>query len=90
MRARSSRQAKAAAVYTPPRHKARTRHRPPWHRAAGFVFLPLGLAIIILNIVTEFTALELLPGGHSPLYLILGITVSGSSLWWFGWLDRQG
>jgi hypothetical protein len=31
----------------------------------------------------------LLPGGHNELYLVLGITVAGSSLWWFGWMDRN-
>lgn len=30
----------------------------------------------------------LLPGGHSELYLLLGIAVAGSSTWFLGLFDR--
>ena len=31
----------------------------------------------------------LLPGGHSELYLFLGIAVAGSSTWFLGLFDRE-
>lgn len=30
-----------------------------------------------------------LPGGHSELYLLLGVAIAGYSTWWFGWFDRE-
>jgi hypothetical protein len=42
----------------------------------------------LANIVIEFSDLELLPLGHSPLYRMLGIVVAISSTWFFGWFDR--
>jgi len=74
--------------YTPPvKH---FRFRPTWHRVIGVVVLLLGVAVIALNEVMLLQRSEtLLPGGHNELYLLLGVIVAGSSLWWFGWFDRE-
>lgn len=50
----------------------------------------IGIAIIILNdIVLLGASATLLPGGHTELYLILGVVIAGYSTWWFGWFDRD-
>jgi hypothetical protein len=65
------------------------RYRQRWHRWIGLLTTATGLLIIVLNLLTQFMRTRLLPGGHSPFYLILGVVVACSSLWWFGWFDRQ-
>ncbi|WP_454850041.1 hypothetical protein [Promicromonospora soli] len=67
------------------------RFRPGWHRAVGWLLLALGIAIIALNDAMQLTSgVTLLPGGHSELYLLAGIAVASTSMWWFGWMDRAG
>lgn len=78
----------APTAWVPPPRKRKLRYRPPWHRGVGLALVIGGLVLVAVNVVTEFTARHLLPGGHSPLYLLLGLAVAASSLWWFGWLDR--
>ena len=74
--------------YTPPLKSVR--FRPDWHKVVGFVFLVIGIAIAILNdIVLLGASATLLPGGHSELYLMLGVVIGGYSTWWFGWFDRE-
>ena len=74
--------------YTPPIRSVR--FRAGWHKAVGAGLLVLGAAIAILNDVMLLGAdTTLLPGGHSELYLILGVGVAGYSTWWFGWFDRE-
>jgi hypothetical protein len=80
---------KTAKVYTAP-HRPRLRYRAPWHRAVGFAALIVGLGVVTANLMTEFTETKLLPGGHSPLYLVAGVAIASYSMWWFGWFDRQG
>jgi hypothetical protein len=78
----------ASSRYTPPiKH---IRFRPTWHKVVGALAVSLGVGIAVTNDVMLFGAsTTLLPGGHNELYLVLGIIVAGSSLWWFGWLDRE-
>jgi hypothetical protein len=91
MSPKAKRQTKIETVYRPPAtRRTPTRHRPAWHRWIGWLVTALGLLTIVLNLLTQFTQTRMLPGGHSPFYLILGIAVAVSSLWWFGWFDRQG
>jgi hypothetical protein len=58
-----------------------------WHRVAGIVLIVVGVAMIALNFA-EDENIGILPGGHSPLYLLGGLLIAGSSLWWFGAFDR--
>lgn len=78
----------ASNKHTPPiKH---IRFRPTWHKVVGVLAVVLGAGIAVTNDVMLFGAsTTLLPGGHNELYLVLGITVAGSSLWWFGWMDRN-
>lgn len=43
--------------------------------------------IIVLN-YAQLGGGELLPGGHSPLWLLLGVSIAGGGSWWFGAFDR--
>jgi len=74
--------------YTPP--EKHFRFRPTWHKIVGTIVLVLGLGLIVAN---EVMLLErsatLLPGGHREVYLLLGVIIAGTSLWWFGWFDRN-
>lgn len=78
----------ASSRYTPPIKSVR--FRPDWHKAVGFVLLAIGISVVVLNdIVLLGAPVTLLPGGHSELYLILGVIIAGYSTWWFGWFDRE-
>ena len=77
----------ASSRYTPPIKSVR--FRPGWHRTVGVLILILGLAVVILNDAMLGNSITLLPGGHSELYLMLGVVVAGYSTWWFGWFDRE-
>lgn len=74
--------------YTPPMRSIRW--RSGWHKTVGATILILGVAVAVLNDVMLLGAsTTLLPGGHSELYLVLGIVIAGYSTWWFGWFDRE-
>ncbi len=78
----------ASSRYTPPLKSVR--FRPEWHKLIGAVILVIGIAIVILNdIVLLGASATLLPGGHTELYLVLGVVIAGYSTWWFGWFDRE-
>jgi len=47
-----------------------------------------GVALIVVNYI-DYSGSSLLPGGHQEAYFVLGILVAASSIWWFGWFDRQ-
>ncbi len=68
--------------------RLRSRLRPWWHRAIGAGQVIVGVASIIVNYV-DYGRTSLLPGGHQELYFVAGLLVAGSSIWWFGWFDRQ-
>ena len=75
--------------YTPPRRPT-VRLRPGWHKTLGLALVVGGFTIVILNILMGGGSdLVLLPGGHNELYLLLGLTMAASSMWWFGWFDRE-
>lgn len=78
----------ASARYTPPiKH---VRFRPGWHRVVGAVTVLLGVGVAVANDAMLLGApATMLPGGHNELYLLLGVVIAGSSLWWFGWMDRE-
>lgn len=78
---------RASSRYTPPITIVRI--RAGWHKIVGFGLILLGLVVIVLNDVGRSGSAGLLPGGHSELYLILGLAISGYSMWWFGWFDRE-
>ena len=71
--------------YTPP--SGGVRIRPTWHKVVGAVFVFLGIVLIALN-YGEDENIGVLPGGHSPLYMMAGLIIAASSLWWFGAFDR--
>lgn len=76
-----------SARYTPPAPQYRL--RPRWHRVAGWLGIVLGIVIAAANdLMLMGDDLTLLPGGHSELYLLLGIAVAGSSTWFLGLFDR--
>lgn len=77
-----------SARYTPRVRSVRL--RPDWHKVVGAVVLVVGIAVAVINDVMLLGATAtLLPGGHSELYLLLGVAVAGYSTWWFGWFDRE-
>ena len=78
----------ASSRYTPPLKSVR--FRPELHKLIGAVILVIGIAIVIVNdIVLLGASATLLPGGHTELYLMLGVVIAGYSTWWFGWFDRE-
>lgn len=76
----------ASSRYTPSIKSVRL--RPGWHKAVGVGFIVFGVTVIVLNDVMRVADVTLLPGGHSELYLLLGIVIAAYSLKWFGWFDR--
>ena len=75
-------------VQRPPRSglSFRAGMRPPWHRAVGWSLIGIGVVIIVVNDLA-FADIELMPGGHSELYLLLGLLVAGVGSWWTGLFD---
>jgi hypothetical protein len=73
--------------YTP--RKPAFRLRPSWHRVAGWVGILLGVAVVAANDLMLIRGdLTLLPGGHTELYLFIGIAISAASTWFLGLFDR--
>ena len=71
--------------YTAPAPVFRT--RPRWHKALGIATALLGIGLIVVNYM-DYVGSELLPGGHQDGYLLLGVLIVVSSVWWFGLFDR--
>jgi hypothetical protein len=61
--------------------------RPRWHRTVGWLLILVGAAIIVVNDIA-WVGVEVMPGGHSELYLLLGLLVAGFGSWWTGLFDR--
>jgi hypothetical protein len=84
-----SRQRRKPPAPAPSRNgRRRARFRPTWHKVVGWSLIGLGVAVIVVNEV-DVVDLELLPGGHSPAYLLLGLVVAVAGSWWLGLYDRQ-
>ena len=65
------------------------RVRPRWHRVAGWGGVLAGVVIAAVNdLMLMGEGVTLLPGGHSELYLLLGISVGSGATWFFGLFDR--
>lgn len=77
----------ASSRYTPPIKSVRL--RPDWHKTVGILILISGITIVILNEIMLLNSVTLLPGGHSELYLVLGVVIAGYATRWFGWFDRE-
>lgn len=77
----------ASARYTPRTPDYRT--RPGWHRLAGWAAVALGVIIVVVNDI-ELVAkdVSITPGGHSELYLLLGVAVAVVGAWFLGAFDR--
>lgn len=66
------------------------RIRPLPMRVTGWAVLSLGLLIATANIAMDIVDNdELLPGGHSPAYLLGGLIMAAAGLWWTGVLDAK-
>ena len=65
------------------------RVRPRWHRVAGWGGVLAGVVIAAVNdLILMGEGVTLLPGGHSELYLLLGISVGSGATWFLGLFDR--
>lgn len=74
----------ASSRYTPRRPTFRI--RPVSHKVAGWALVAAGIAVAVLNDVAFFGP-EPLPGGHSELYLVLGVAIAAFGTWWLGLFD---
>lgn len=73
--------------YTPPTPTYRL--RPGWHRLVGWLGIVAGVAVAALNdLMLMGEDVALLPGGHTELYLFLGIAIAGGATWFLGLFDR--
>lgn len=73
--------------YTP--SAPRYRVRPRWHRVAGWGGVLAGVVIAALNdLMLMGEGVTLLPGGHSELYLLLGLSAGSGATWFLGLFDR--
>ena len=78
----------AASRYTAP--KPNYRLRPAWHRLLGWLAVVGGVAVAVANdAMLMADDLTLLPGGHSELYLLLGVAVVAGATWFLGAFDRE-
>jgi hypothetical protein len=65
------------------------RLHPGWHRVAGWLGVAAGVGVAAANdLMLMGDDLTLLPGGHTELYLLLGMAIAGSSTWLLGLFDR--
>lgn len=67
--------------------RVHTRSLP--NRIFGWTLFWLSLVAVALNWIEEFSALEALPGGHSPFYLAGGIVGMAIGLWRAGVMDAK-
>lgn len=76
-----------SARFTPATQTYRV--RPKWHRVAGWGGVLFGILLAAVNdLMLMGEDVRLLPGGHSELYLMLGISVAGGATWFLGLFDR--
>lgn len=78
----------SSARYTPPDRNVVV--RPRWHRVAGWAGVVAGVLVVVLNdAMLAGIDTDLLPFGHSELYLILGVVIAGLFSRFLGLFDRQ-
>lgn len=75
---------------TSPRRVEDFRVRRRWEKVAAGVFITAGLAVVVLNYGEDMSGPHVLPGGHSPMYLLLGVLLIVYGAWCSGVLDRKG
>ena len=54
-----------------------------WHRPLGWLLVAFGILIVIVNDLA-FVDINIMPGGHNELYLILGVAVGGGGSYFLG------
>lgn len=54
-----------------------------WHRPLGWLLVALGISIVIVNDLA-FVDINIMPGGHNELYLVLGLAVAGGGSYLLG------
>lgn len=70
--------------YTAPRRPFRI--RPDWHKPLGWVIVVFGVVVAVVNDLAVFE-INLMPGGHSELYLLLALVIAGGGTWFLGLFD---
>ena len=70
--------------YTPPARPIRI--RPDWHKSLGWVIVALGVVMAVVNDLAAFD-IDLMPGGHNELYLLLALIIAGGGTWFLGLFD---
>ncbi len=58
--------------------------RPRPTRATGWALVFIAAVAVMLNLVMEFNNRHLLPGGHTPIYLLAGTAVGVLGLFVLG------
>ena len=72
--------------YTPPARPFRI--RPDWHKPLGWVIVALAVVVAVVNDLAVFD-IDLMPGGHNELYLLLALIIAGGGTWLLGLFDPQ-
>ncbi|MER5436107.1 hypothetical protein [Streptomyces sp. NPDC002588] len=67
--------------------KLHTRSVP--NRIFGWSLFWLAAVVVVVNWIEEFSNLEVLPGGHSVLYLAGGMVAAAIGLWRAGVMDSK-
>jgi len=63
------------------------RFRPTSHKVLGWALVVVGIVLGVANDFARFGP-NLLPGGHSELYLVLAVGLAAYGGWWLGIFDR--
>lgn len=74
-------------VAQPGKKPPRRRRRPSWHKPLGLTVIALAVLVIFANDLALVGAQTPMPGGHSELYLFLGVFVGGLGSWLLGLFD---
>lgn len=74
----------SAGRYTAPRRPFRI--RPDWHKPLGWFIVVFGVVVAVVNDLAMFD-INLMPGGHSELYLLLALVIAGGGTWFLGLFD---
>ncbi|MFP5298791.1 MAG: hypothetical protein ACLGHL_07380 [Actinomycetota bacterium] len=58
----------------------------PWHRPTGLAMLVVGILVAVVNDLA-YLNIEVMPGGHNELYLMLGVLVAGAGAYFAGFFS---